>query len=80
MLPIRGSIVALLPRAAGAYPIRGRVGGMALTIAKRTIAAALVGGALVLSTAGACGPTGDDDDAPGVSEQQEGDDDGEDDD
>lgn len=53
---------------------------MALTIAKKTIAAALVGGALVLSTAGACGPTGDGDDVPNVSEQQDGDEDGGDDD
>lgn len=50
---------------------------MALTIAKRTIAAALVGGALVLSSAGACGPTGDDDENPGVSEQQGDDEEGE---
>lgn len=47
---------------------------MRLTIAKRTIAAALAGSALLLSSAGACGPTGEDDGGgvPGVSEQQGG--------
>jgi hypothetical protein len=43
---------------------------------RRTVAAVLAGSALVLSSAASCGPTGDDDDQPGVV-QPEGDDDGE---
>lgn len=46
--------------------------------ATRTIAAAAAGAALLLTSAGACGPTGvENDDVPGVSDQQ-GDDDGDD--
>ncbi|MBW0116626.1 hypothetical protein [Pseudonocardia abyssalis] len=55
---------------------------MGHTTMKRTIVTALAGAALLLSSAGACGPAPvqDDDDNPGVSNQQEGDDDAGDDD
>lgn len=50
---------------------------MGHTTMKRTIAAVVAGAALVLTSAGACGPTATgDDDNPGVSNQQDGDDDG----
>jgi hypothetical protein len=45
--------------------------------ARRTIAALLAGSALVLSSAASCGPTGEDDDTPGVV-QEEGEDEGDD--
>lgn len=52
---------------------------MGHTTMKRTIAAVVAGAALVLTSAGACGPTATGDDYnPGVSNQQDddGDDDG----
>jgi hypothetical protein len=47
---------------------------------RRTVAAVLAGSALVLSSAASCGPTGDDDDQPGVVQPDgdDGEDDGDD--
>ncbi len=48
------------------------------TSVTRSLAAAVACGALLLTSAGACGPAGDDD-VPGITDQQGGDDDGDDD-
>lgn len=42
----------------------------------RSLAAAVACAALLLTSAGACGPAGDEDDAPGITDQQGGDDQG----
>lgn len=62
------------PSVAGSDPMRQTI--MKRTSVKRAVVAGLAGAALVLSSAGACGPVQGDDDNPGVSDQQDGDDDG----
>lgn len=55
-------------------------GGRMRLAVRRTVAAVLAGSALVLSSAASCGPTGDDDDQPGVVQPDgdDGEDDGDD--
>lgn len=58
------------PSVAGSAPMRQTI--MKRTSVKRAVVAGLAGAALVLSSAGACGPVQGDDDNPGVSDQQDG--------
>jgi len=64
------------PSVAGSGPMGHTI--MKRTTVKRAIVAGLAGAALVLSSAGACGPVQGDDDNPGVSDQQDDGDDGDD--